>query len=524
MPSASAPVLSGELGLLSLFDLGQLFMLNGATGELSVTRDGRRGYLYFDRGQIVNAVDDEYHEGDGAAFVLFTWKSGTFEFRAQPHTGARAVTESTEGLMLEAARRMDELGLGDDGEAARLKQRASALDALREAFQSVARETGNDVPWARRRRGDPLALLAGEVTRCCCGPAARRACAGTARGATPARSRSCAYERVARAPRRQRRTRGARGVRAGVVGADDGRRYAVARVAGEHEALWVRLASLPAPALASLPGGDAVAAQLAGVRGLLVVGAPDGAAADRFFHAVVAHLAAASAEPVLLVSDAGRWSLADGEGAVIRAAGRDADAALRACAPGVAAYDAMQCAASAGALGAAPLVVAAVVLAGPDALLDAWRLRTGIAEGSALERLGVTLAFASAGGDTARLTLARRCGRRRPRPRPPRARTRGAPPGHPPLPEEHRMLTWAIVAFVLVDIVVMVIVMRAVFAPRRARRHARLKRIMALSEDMERETEQYLRAHWSGDPTTLPLALRSLLDTFEARAREQRSA
>lgn len=89
------------------------------------------------------------------------------------------------------------------------------------------------------------------------------------------------------------------------------------------------------------------------------------------------------------------------------------------------------------------------------------------------------------------------------------------------------MLTWAIVAFVLVDIVVMVIVMRAVLARRGGLAGVLgvdLKRIMALSEDMERETEQYLRANWSGDATTLPLALRSLLDTFEARAREKEIA
>jgi hypothetical protein len=38
---------------------------------------------------------------------------------------------------------------------------------------------------------------------------------------------------------------------------------------------------------------------------------------------------------------------------------------------------------------------------------------------------------------------------------------------------------------------------------------------------MEGETEQYLRANWSGDPTTLPVALGGLLDRFEARAREK---
>ena len=51
---AGGPGPHGELGLIGLFDLGQLLMLNGATGELAIERDGRRGYLYFDRGQVVN--------------------------------------------------------------------------------------------------------------------------------------------------------------------------------------------------------------------------------------------------------------------------------------------------------------------------------------------------------------------------------------------------------------------------------------------------------------------------------------
>src|SRR5690349_20942538 len=103
--AAEAPILSGELGLLSLFDLSQLLMLNGATGELSVLHEGARGFFYFERGQIVIAIDDQFREGEGAAYHLFTWKTGTFEFRALPPTGSRAIQESTEGLMMEAARR-----------------------------------------------------------------------------------------------------------------------------------------------------------------------------------------------------------------------------------------------------------------------------------------------------------------------------------------------------------------------------------------------------------------------------------
>jgi hypothetical protein len=86
------------------------------------------------------------------------------------------------------------------------------------------------------------------------------------------------------------------------------------------------------------------------------------------------------------------------------------------------------------------------------------------------------------------------------------------------------MPMWAIAAFVLFDIVVTALVLRVVLARRGGVLQAlgvNLQRIMALSHEMESETENYLRANWSGDPTTLPLALRSLLDTFESRAREQ---
>lgn len=409
----ASPSLSGELGLLSLFDLGQLFLLNGASGELCVTREGRRGYFYFDRGQIVNAVDDEYHEGDGAAFNLFTWRTGTFEFRAGPPQGPRAVTEGTEGLMLEAARRMDELGLGEAGQEAKLKQRASALDALREAFQAVARETGTDQPAAGGPSGSPLARLEtdGDVLLLRPGRRARVRRGGAWSDAGAVALDPGAYDQL-RARLLDAAATGARdGVRASVTAAEDGRHYAVARVPGEHEALWVRLAEVAPPALASLPGGDAIAAQLAGATGLLLVAAPQAESCERFFHACVAHLAATRGEALLLVSDSARWALGDGSGAVLRAAARDAEAVLRTCAPGVAAFEAPHAALAEGALGAAPLVVAGVVAADPGAALGGWCARAGRRPGDGieaqLEPLGVTVAFASGTAAPARLELSR---------------------------------------------------------------------------------------------------------------------
>lgn len=86
------------------------------------------------------------------------------------------------------------------------------------------------------------------------------------------------------------------------------------------------------------------------------------------------------------------------------------------------------------------------------------------------------------------------------------------------------MPRWAIAAFILFDVIVAVIVLRAIIASRggmSAVLGVNLQNIMLVSNEMERETQEYLRANWSGDPTTLSVALTSLLDRFEQRVREK---
>lgn len=86
------------------------------------------------------------------------------------------------------------------------------------------------------------------------------------------------------------------------------------------------------------------------------------------------------------------------------------------------------------------------------------------------------------------------------------------------------MPNWFFVAFVLVDVVVMAIVLAVIVSRRGGFAIApgvHLKDVMALSNEMEQEVESYLRTSWSGDATTLPVAMNTLLDRFEARAREK---
>ena len=163
--------LSGELGLIGLFDLGQLLMLNGATGVLTLIHGQRRAYLYFDRGQLTNAVDEDHKEGEGAAYRIFAWQEGRFEFRHEASTSVRAISETTESIMLEAARQMDEAGHSEAGGSAieRLQSKLGIFEGLRETFHSVVTEAqdasavGDDgTPFSvLRDSGDSLLYRAG---------------------------------------------------------------------------------------------------------------------------------------------------------------------------------------------------------------------------------------------------------------------------------------------------------------------------------------------------------------------------
>ncbi len=403
-------VLQGELGLLSLFDLGQLLMLNRASGELTVDDDGRRGFLYFDQGFIVNAVDDELREGEGAAYRLFTWKRGHFEFVAGDGSGARTIVENTEGLMMEAARRMDESGAGDGsgGELDKLAQRASSLEALREAFMSVASQRAESVEISDENDGSVFALLRepGDALHLRPGQPPRARSGGRWRPAGSQALDSTMFEQI-----RSRLLEGASasegGARTRTAVLENGRRFVVTHVAGAQEALWVRAAALAPPSAARLDGDHALLdAVLASRAGLLLAAAPDAVTAERLLHACVARLAESLGGTVLLAADHDRWSHTDRTGALLRASAHDAAELLRAAAPDVAAFDLAHAALAPHALGAAPRVVGAVVSPDAASALSRWcalaqrRWGDGVEAALAGAAIDVVHANSAPAGDT----------------------------------------------------------------------------------------------------------------------------
>jgi hypothetical protein len=134
------PILVGELGLLSLFDLVQLLVLNGATGTLRVASSGRQGHFRFERGQVAGALDDQGPDGIESAYRLFTWRTGTFAFSVGTPGSVRTIEDSTEAVMLEAARRMDEAGAthASPFHTTTLQARMQALSSWRASLEKVA--------------------------------------------------------------------------------------------------------------------------------------------------------------------------------------------------------------------------------------------------------------------------------------------------------------------------------------------------------------------------------------------------
>ena len=161
-------LLSGRLDQTDLFEICQFLLLGQKTGVLEITAGGKRGAIYFDHGQIVNAVDDALADGEQAAYRIFSWSGESFVFRLQPPPPLRTIHTGTESLILDIARFMDERreeraqrGEGPEGDRPEqwtheeaIKKRSESGDELRQLFQKLRGERGGSAG-----SDDPLARL-----------------------------------------------------------------------------------------------------------------------------------------------------------------------------------------------------------------------------------------------------------------------------------------------------------------------------------------------------------------------------
>ena len=98
---------TGTLGLFSLVDLFQLLAASKRTGRLTVQHPLGPARFYFDKGQLRHAEFWSL-EGPAAVDVLFGDEQGTFVFVAGLPAPRTTVEASTEAVVLDALRRLDE--------------------------------------------------------------------------------------------------------------------------------------------------------------------------------------------------------------------------------------------------------------------------------------------------------------------------------------------------------------------------------------------------------------------------------
>ena len=111
MTSSAGSGFVGEIEGLGLVDLVQFACLAGDDRKLSVLSEDNLGVLYFSDNEIVHAEFGEL-TGEEAFYRIMSWPSGTFSMLFAK-TELRSIDSSWNLLLLEAARRIDELSRSD---------------------------------------------------------------------------------------------------------------------------------------------------------------------------------------------------------------------------------------------------------------------------------------------------------------------------------------------------------------------------------------------------------------------------
>lgn len=100
---------NGVLGEMGLVDLVQTIEIGRKTGQLIVDSRGARGTIAFRDGKVVDARTGRLR-GERAFYRMLVWNEGVFSMEFGAHDEADVIDLSTQGLLMEGMRRVDEWG------------------------------------------------------------------------------------------------------------------------------------------------------------------------------------------------------------------------------------------------------------------------------------------------------------------------------------------------------------------------------------------------------------------------------
>lgn len=106
-PQESKGGVSGSLREMSIPDLVQILSHGRKTGCLKLSSGAHRGEIHFVEGDIYNALFDK-HRGEEAFFNMLKFRDGSFALDPSFRAESRIINMTSEMLLLEGMRRMDE--------------------------------------------------------------------------------------------------------------------------------------------------------------------------------------------------------------------------------------------------------------------------------------------------------------------------------------------------------------------------------------------------------------------------------
>jgi CheY-like chemotaxis protein len=106
-------ILRGSLAQMNVIDLLQSLDLGRKSCLLTLSNNGDRCEIYFTEGQINHAVYGPLR-GEDAVYKVLSWSGGNFQIDFNGHSEEQSITRSTQGLLMEGLRLVDESGREDE--------------------------------------------------------------------------------------------------------------------------------------------------------------------------------------------------------------------------------------------------------------------------------------------------------------------------------------------------------------------------------------------------------------------------
>jgi CheY-like chemotaxis protein len=105
--------LRGSLAQMNIMDLFQSLEMGHKSCSLTLSNKGEKCQMFFSEGQINHAIFGST-KGDDAVYKVMAWTDGTFSIDFTGSSAEQTTTRSTQGLLMEGLRLLDEANRGSE--------------------------------------------------------------------------------------------------------------------------------------------------------------------------------------------------------------------------------------------------------------------------------------------------------------------------------------------------------------------------------------------------------------------------